>query len=244
MDSGSRLEKAGLRGFFGTKGRGILDILDYYKKLVDFLGQVLGEHGEVVLRDCRKPNHDIIAIANGHVSGRTVGAPITDFTLSVLANEEWKEKDFVANYVGKAAPNKNLRSSTFFIRENGKLVGQICINIDMAPYEQLMDGIRTLSGMSFMHGLDTDGIVCEEPVENFSADVARDMMSKAVVQVVGSSEELVRERLTQEDRIRIVEGLNQAGLFQIKGAVSQVAEYLYCSEASVYRYLAKIQKKL
>lgn len=226
------------------KGRENLDTLDYYKKLVEFFGKVLGDHGEVVLRDCRKPNHDIIAIANGHVSGRTIGAPITDFTLSVLANEEWKEKDYVVNYVGKAAPNKNLRSSTFFIRENGELIGQLCVNIDMGPYEQVMESIRMLSGMNFIHGLDTEGIVCEGPVENFSADVTKDMMSKAVVQVVGSSEALVRERLTQEDRIHIVEGLNQAGLFQIKGAVSQVAEYLYCSEASVYRYLAKIQKKV
>jgi len=221
-----------------------LDTLDYYKKLVDFLGQVLGEHGEVVLRDCRKPNHDIIAIANGHVSGRTIGAPITDFTLSVLANEEWKEKDYVVNYVGKAAPNKNLRSSTFFIREEGELIGQLCINIDMGPYEQVMNSIRALSGIGLIHGLDTEGVVCEGPVENFSADVTGDVMSKAVVQVVGSSDAIVRERLTQEDRIQIVEGLNQAGLFQIKGAVSQVAEYLYCSEASVYRYLAKIQRKL
>lgn len=220
-----------------------MDTLDYYKKLVDFLGQVLGEHGEVVLRDCRKPNHDIIAIANGHVSGRTVGAPITDFTLSVLANEEWKEKDYVVNYVGKAVPNKNLRSSTFFIREDGELVGQLCINIDMGPYEQMIESIRILSGISLMHGPDHEGVVCGGPVENFSADVTGDMMSKAVVQVVGSSDAIVRERLTQEDRIRIVEGLNQAGMFQIKGAVSQVAEYLYCSEASVYRYLAKLQKK-
>jgi Uncharacterized protein conserved in bacteria len=223
----------------------ILDILDYYKKLVEFLGQVLGEHGEVVLRDCRKPNHDIIAIANGHVSGRTIGAPITDFTLSVLANEEWKEKDYVANYVGRAAPNKNLRSSTYFIRENGELVGQLCINIDMAPFEQMMESIRVLSGMNQIHGLDDmGGLVCEGPVENFSADVTGEMMSKAVVQTVGSSEERVRERLTQEDRIQIVGELNRGGLFQIKGAVSLVAEYLYCSEASVYRYLAKIQKKI
>ena len=86
------------------KGTVELDILDYYKKLVDFLGEgVLGENAEVVLRDCRKPDHDIIAIANGHVSGRTIGAPITDFTLSILANEEWKEKDYVVNYEGKAA---------------------------------------------------------------------------------------------------------------------------------------------
>lgn len=221
-----------------------MDILDYYRKLVDFLGKVLGEHTEVVLRDCRKPDHDIIAIANGHVSGRTVGAPITDFTLSILANEEWKERDYVVNYEGKAAPNKKLRSSTYFIREEGELVGQLCINIDMTPFEQTLENIRALSGVDLMQNTGASGLVCEGPVENFSEDVIGDIMSKAVVQVVGSSESLVRERLTQEDRIRIISELNRSGLFQLKGAVGAVAEYLYCSEASVYRYQSKLQKKL
>ena len=225
------------------KGTVELDILDYYKKLVDFLGEVLGENAEVVLRDCRKPDHDIIAIANGHVSGRTIGAPITDFTLSILANEEWKEKDYVVNYEGKAAPDKRLRSSTYFIREEGKLVGQLCVNIDMTPYEQVMDRIRQLSGMGLMSDGGQSGIICSGPVENFSEDVIGDMMKKAVITVVGSSEAKVRERLTQKEKIEIIGELNRAGLFQLKGAVGAVAEYLYCSEASVYLYQSKIQKK-
>ena len=225
------------------KGTVELDILDYYKKLVDFLGEVLGENAEVVLRDCRKPDHDIIAIANGHVSGRTIGAHITDFTLSILANEEWKEKDYVVNYEGKAAPDKRLRSSTYFIREEGKLVGQLCVNIDMTPYEQVMDRIRQLSGMGLMSDGGQSGIICSGPVENFSEDVIGDMMKKAVITVVGSSEAKVRERLTQKEKIEIIGELNRAGLFQLKGAVGAVAEYLYCSEASVYRYQSKIQKK-
>ena len=225
------------------KGTVELDILDYYKKLVDFLGEVLGENAEVVLRDCRKPDHDIIAIANGHVSGRTIGAPITDFTLSILANEEWKEKDYVVNYEGKAAPDKRLRSSTYFIREEGKLVGQLCVKIDMTPYEQVMDRIRQLSGMGLMSDGGQSGIICSGPVENFSEDVIGDMMKKAVITVVGSSEAKVRERLTQKEKIEIIGELNRAGLFQLKGAVGAVAEYLYCSEASVYRYQSKIQKK-
>lgn len=225
------------------KGTVELDILDYYKKLVDFLGEVLGENAEVVLRDCRKPDHDIIAIANGHVSGRTIGAPITDFTLSILANEEWKEKDYVVNYEGKAAPDKRLRSSTYFIREEGKLVGQLCVNIDMTPYEQVMDRIRQLSGMGLMSDGGQSGIICSGPVENFSEDVIGDMMKKAVITVVGSSEAKVRERLTQNEKIEIIGELNRAGLFQLKGAVGAVAEYLYCSEASVYRYQSKIQRK-
>ena len=216
-----------------------LDILDYYKKLVDFLGEVLGKNAEVVLRDCRKPDHDIIAIANGHVSGRTIGAPITDFTLSILANEEWKERDYVVNYEGKAAPDKRLRSSTYFIREEGKLVGQLCVNL----FQYGILRLRQLSGMELMSDGGKSGIICSGPVENFSEDVMGDMMKKAVITVVGSSEAKVRERLTQNEKIEIIGELNRAGLFQLKGAVGAVAEYLYCSEASVYRYQSKIQRK-
>lgn len=218
-----------------------MDTLDRYKKLVDFLGEIMGENTEVVLRDCRKPDHDIIAIANGNVSGRTVGAPITDFTLSILANEEWKERDYVVNYEGKAAANKRLRSSTYFIREEGELIGQLCINIDMGPYEKLLDEVKVLSGLDLIHSVKAGQV--PGPTENFSEDVMEDMIQKAVIQTVGSCDSIVRERLTQQDRLQIISELNDAGLFHLKGAVGAVAEYLYCSEASVYRYQSKLQKK-
>lgn len=140
-----------------------------------------------MLRDCRKPDHDIIAIANGHVSGPTIGAP---------------------------------RSSTYFIREEGKLVGQLCVNIDMTPYEQVMESLRQLSGMGLMNNGGKSGIVCSGPVENFSEDVIGDMMKKAVITVVGSSEAKVRERLTQKEKIEIIGEMK-----------------------SVYRYQSKLQKK-
>lgn len=217
-----------------------MDILDYYIKLVEFLGEVMGEDTEVVLRDCRKPKHDIIAIANGHVSGRTVGAPITDFTLSILANEQWKERDYVANYAGVSSPNKKLRSSTFFIRENGMLVGELCINVDLEKYEVLSEQIRRLGGMDRMPR--EEEMVSGRTVEHFSNDVIHELLEQAVIRVVGSCEELVRQRLTQDDRLRIVDELNSNGLFQLKGAVGEIAEYLYCSEASIYRYLSKLAK--
>lgn len=218
-----------------------MDTLDYYVKLVDFLGEVLGEDTEVLLRDCRKPKHDIIAIANGHVTGRTVGAPITDFTLSVLANDEWKEKDYIANYRGVANPNKKLRASTFFIRENGVLIGQLCINASLEKYEMLSEQIQRLGGMHRMPK-EEGGMVCGRAVEHFSNDVIHELLEQTVVKTVGSCEELVRQRLTQEDRLSIVSTLNNSGMFQIKGAVGEIAEYLYCSEASIYRYLSKVTK--
>ena len=44
-----------------------------------------------------------------------------------------------------------------------------------------------------------------------------------------------------EEKIRIVENLHRAGLFSMKGAVSEVAAQLGASEATVYRYLSKLK---
>lgn len=63
-----------------------MNILDIYKGLVPFLGEALGKDCEVVLHDFREPGHSVIviAIANGNISGRHVGAPVTDFILKLL----------------------------------------------------------------------------------------------------------------------------------------------------------------
>ena len=40
---------------------------------------------------------------------------------------------------------------------------------------------------------------------------------------------------------RIVESLHHAGIFYMKGAVSEVAAQLGSSEATIYRYLSKLK---
>lgn len=62
----------------------------------------------------------------------------------------------------------------------------------------------------------------------------------AVEEVTGRAG-LPSERLTMEEKIRIVENLHRAGLFSMKGAVSEVAAQLGASEATVYRYLSKLK---
>jgi len=49
--------------------------LDAYITLVDFLADFMGENTEVVLHDLTDWRHSIMAIRNGHITGRKVGAP-------------------------------------------------------------------------------------------------------------------------------------------------------------------------
>lgn len=51
---------------------------------VDAIAETLGKNCEVVLHDFHYPERSIVKIANGHVTGRTVGGPTTDLALRFL----------------------------------------------------------------------------------------------------------------------------------------------------------------
>ena len=51
------------------------------------------------------------------------------------------------------------------------------------------------------------------------------------------------ERLSLEERISIIQELNDNGLFLLKGGIPALAASLDVSEPTVYRYLSKIKKE-
>ena len=61
------------------------DLLYSYTTTVKFLGSVLGPDYEVVLQDLSNINHSVIAIENGHISGRTIGSPLTSAVFQMLS---------------------------------------------------------------------------------------------------------------------------------------------------------------
>ena len=54
------------------------DMLQQYSVIVQFLGKTLGPDYEVVLHDLNPEHNKIVAIANSHVSGRSIGSPLTN----------------------------------------------------------------------------------------------------------------------------------------------------------------------
>ena len=105
--------------------------LTAYLPLVDFLADCMGENTEVVLHDLTDWHESVVAIRNGHISGRQIGSPVTDLTLNVLKSAAFEQQSHMANYQGIVKNGHRLKSSTFFIKdETGKLVGLLCINTD------------------------------------------------------------------------------------------------------------------
>jgi len=94
-----------------------------------------------VLHDIQNPNSSIIAIRNGHISGRKIGGPMTDLALKLMNEKYYMKNDYVVKS-GRTKDGKLLASSTFFIKdENQELIGMLCINnnlTDMISYDNYL----------------------------------------------------------------------------------------------------------
>ncbi|MTJ82577.1 MAG: helix-turn-helix domain-containing protein [Telmatospirillum sp.] len=219
-----------------------------YIKLTEFLGKMLGPDYEVVLHDVSDKDNSIIAIANGHISGRTVGAPLTSVALKAIADNSPNTSDYRINYTGIAGANRLLRSSTFYIKDyDGKLVGLLCINFDDSRYREISDSILKLRHPDFF--VDSNFVFNEnkstietkpdatdsESFHSSLSELTDDILTQALNQKNVSA-----DRLTQQEKMKLVEELNAKGFFLLKGAIKLVAEQFGCSQTTVYRYLNKV----
>ena len=217
-------------------------LLRQYVKLTEFLGAALGPDYEVALHDLTDKNRSIIAIANGYISGRELGAPLTNMALSVLKDESYEWQDYRLHYSGVSAAGNPLRSSTMFIKENGKLIGMLCINFDDSRFQSFARQVLTLCHPNqFFQAVTQPEDTSEdaprpETFRNSTEAVAQD----AIVHELNRLG-VPAERLTSEERLQIIAALEKSGLFLLKGAVKDVAAGLGCSQASVYRYLSQIR---
>lgn len=220
-------------------------LLQQYVKLTEFLGQALGPDYEVALHDLTDKNKSIIAIANNHVSGREIGAPLTNMALSILKDKSYETSDYRLHYYGVAVNGKDLRSNTMFIKQNGRLIGMLCINFDDSRYRELSDRIL---GLCHPDAFVADVLPAQasgapsllhpapEKFRNSTEAVASDAINRELEHLG-----VTADRLTSEERLRIISVLDANGTFLLKGAVKDVAAGLHCSQASVYRYLSQLK---
>lgn len=204
-----------------------------YLPLVDFLAEVCGPYSEVVLHDVTNRENSLVAIRNGQLSGREVGAPMTDFAAHILRHGKHKGKDFITNYLGKAgSAGKFLKSSTFFIRDDeGEIIGMLGINQDLSAISEA----HKILGM-FLSVDESTANGFESADRNGTEQSIRDMVYSVIEQVLANCS-VDPARMTTEEKKDVVEALNDKGVFLLKGAVAQVASRLEVSEQTIYRYL-------
>lgn len=210
------------------------EMLGLYKNLVPFLATICGEACEIVLHNVKNPKNSIIAISNGFHSGRKTGDPLTDLSYRIVKNGEYKDKEFLSNYSGMGK-GKDFISSTYFIKNNGKLIGLLCLNRDVSSLAKCEMAFKYLKEQ---FNLSTENV--ENIKENLDPSVP--MMLHTIVSNAINDTGIRPDRMNKNDKIAIVGKLAQQGVLGMKGSVPEIAKQLGISEPTVYRYIKLYQK--
>ena len=214
--------------------------LEPYAKLVYFLSAALGDNCEIALHDLTSKDQEIVAISNNPISGREVGAKLSNLSLHYLEEKQYLNHDYVMNYKTVGNDCKLMRAATYFIKEEGREmpVGMLCINVNISDLEYLTSTIKKILGIKEEKDIE---FKMDNPVEILSSplDEMIDMYIKECLEKMGFPSYFLAERLNVDEKIKVVKYLQEKGTFKVKGAIVLVAEKLAVSEPTVYRYLKK-----
>jgi len=213
--------------------------LKCFFSVVDCIADLFGPSCEVVLHDISNPEHSIIKIRNGHVTGRKEGAPLTDVALEMIKSAEKNNLVVLGNYNPKTKNGHLLKSNAVNIRDpKGKLVGIMCINLDVNKALQLQQSIQKINQMiqDFAFAKEEAVKAKEEHFESDLWTILQDMID-SIIKEKGVSADL----LTKEERLEIIKKLNEKGIFFFKGAIHFVARALGISSPTIYRYLEELR---
>nr|CRY95721.1 hypothetical protein [uncultured prokaryote] len=104
-----------------------------------------GSSCEVVIHDLsRNPDHSIVHIVNGHVSGRKVGDGASHVVMEQFKTNDPQPRDHLS-YLMKTPDGKILKSSTVYIRGGkGKVSAILAINYDISALLMVESAIHGL----------------------------------------------------------------------------------------------------
>lgn len=209
--------------------KGYVDDYNSFLSFLSALGKIIAESFgascEVAISDLDNTQHSVLAIYNGEVTGREIGAPLNPNTRKRLQNGTG---GISVNYRKNVKFSKKaIKSSTIVIEAFGHNVS-FCINVDCSELE-------TISAMlnRFLY-MDED-----------KYDVAeREMSPQSNVAEVVKNEILKLKKsdrtLTKTDRCQIIDNLQKAGVFHLRKSTTIVAELLGVSHYTVYNYLKEL----
>ena len=212
------------------------ELLASYIPMVKFIAAFSGPRFEVVLHDLRDIEHSIIAIENGHISGRKLGDGVMDFAYQRFVEDT--EETFLVNQRSKPTKDhKILRLSGFRIRSNTshEIIGLLCVTEDITEFVQMRQMIN-----SHLHTEDYVNSDIELSGELFALPLS-DTLEAAFRYAVNEAGITSDGPVNKDEKMKVISILMDQHLFEVKGTVGFIAKKLKLSEPSIYRYLRELR---
>lgn len=212
--------------------RAINPELASFVTLVEGLAEMFGPDCEVVLHDLAAMPRSIVAIENGHVTGRRLGDAPTDQMLRSLRQAD-KAPDvrlYVSSREGRA-----LKSLAITLRSrDGSPIGILGVNFDITEVVRVQ---RTLSALTAVGRLGNEAL--PETEETFSGDI-REVLAAMITAIVNEMGK-TPAAMNRDEKMEVVKQLEERGAFLVKRSAEQVAEALDLSRHTIFSYLKEIR---
>ncbi|WP_406247590.1 transcriptional regulator [Microbacterium sp. M] len=205
------------------------EVLRLYRPVMRALATAAGPTTEVVLHNLDGADvdlgHTIMAIENGHVTGRAVGGPSTSLGLDVMKDRRADHDAF--GYTGYTSDGRELRcSSVYFHNSVGDIIASLCINVDLSPLQQVRNMLTALLPST---------ATADSPKEHFGTDLVAvmDSMISDAIHEIGRPV----ENMSRDDKISVLKRLDERGATQMRKSVEAIAKRLGISRVTAYSYL-------
>ncbi|GAT74614.1 helix-turn-helix transcriptional regulator [Microbacterium hydrocarbonoxydans] len=212
------------------------EVLRLYRPVLRAMATAAGPTVEVVLHNLDGADvdlgHTIMAIENGHVTGRAVGGPSTSLGLDVMRNRQKNHDAF--GYTAYTSDGRELRcSSVYFHNAAGDVIASLCINVDLSPLQQVRSTLEAL--------LPAPTTTENAPREHFGSDLVSvmDSMISDAIREIGRPV----ENMSRDDKIAVLERLDQRGATQMRKSVEAIAKRLGISRVTAYSYLDEARSR-
>ena len=202
--------------------------MDALKQIAKGIAGHFGSSCEVVIHELseRSADSSIVAIENGHVSGRKPGDGPSHIVLEQLGQEDPDAEDQIG-YLTRTPDGKILKSSSIYIRDGqGKIAAILGINFDISALQMFENALHEI--------ISPDQHEQKEP-ERITLNVA-DLLDDLIRQ----ADELVGKPvalMTKDDKVKAIRYLNSTGALLITKSGDKIAKHFSISKYTLYSYL-------
>ncbi|SEK87587.1 Predicted transcriptional regulator YheO, contains PAS and DNA-binding HTH domains [Roseateles sp. YR242] len=231
-----RVRKAALPAAVAAERAALFTAL---RPVVQMLGSMVGPNTEVLLHDLTRPEHSIQAIANGHISNRSVGDSIISGPRDDVGFHEAQrqlsvkgkgEHSVIMDYPTVTDGGLRLRSSTVLFRDSlGEPFAALCLNADMTMFEATH---AWLEGFLKMQARPSREASPQPAMDTLMQDIIDDAVRR-----LGKPVSL----MNKDEKTQAVQAMLQRGLFIVKGGVELAAQALGVSRFTIYNYMEALR---
>jgi len=209
------------------------EILAHYVKIGELLAEMFEPHLEVAVHDLRYPEHSIIAIFNGHITGRNIGEGTSDLGYEKVSG---KVPDKVVNYKNESPDGKPLKSSSLTIRNNkGDIIGSLGLNYDISVFDQFSNVLSIFTNTE-------ENTIIRGKEAFFYGNTKEDI--HIAINHYKISNGLTNKVLSRKDKHDVIRFLIRGGHLNKRGAVAIIGEALSVTRPTVYKYIKEIKSKI